>query len=286
MYISSSRWQIIPYNCLIFRRIRPNKYAMATLKKYILFLLLGSFLAVSCNENDPDDDFPSNIGITGRVNAQNEFEQPLWNERNGVEILLETGFRSFSVQGDNTGNFQLAGAPVGNYTITYSKPGFGQRIVRNVNISTTNPSFPIENGFQRIPTVTLTKLPLTEFENVNVALNELGGNNFELTISATMVPGPPANGLQKGYRVFIGNSAQLSSNNYQFQEHGISSTAELSLTYGNGLFDSLNIESGDLIYVILHGDANFDLTEEFPEGVFRFPNITAAPSEVVSVVLP
>jgi hypothetical protein len=259
---------------------------MATLKNYILFLLLGSFIVVSCNENDPDDDFPNNVGIAGRVNAQNEFEQPLWNERNGVQILLETGFRSFDVQGDNTGNFQLAGAPVGSYTITYSKPGFGKRIIRNINISTTNPSFPLENGFQRIPTATITQLPLTEFENVSVDLNELGGGNYELTVNATMVPAPPANGLQKGYRVFIGNSPQLSIEDYQFQEHGVSSNAELLLTYGNGLFDSLNVDSGDLIYVIIHGDSNFDLTEEFPAGVLRFPNVTPTSSELVSIVLP
>ena len=212
------------------------------------FALLGSLVLASCNEGDSDSDFPSSTGIQGRVVTQNEFQQPLYEERAGVEMLLEVGFREFPVDADIVGQWQLGGAPVGTYTFTIEKDGFGTIKERGIRISTVNPEYPVEEGFQRIPTFFLTKLPTTQFEDVMLDLSfetvEVGMTTdtiWNLDLTAMMNPAPPPTGQPKGYRVFLGTDNLLSKENYLFQQHYTSTSAEIALNYNDAFFDSLNI---------------------------------------------
>ncbi len=261
---------------------------MALLKKHFLLLVLTPFVLVSCN-NDDDGAFPNNVGIKGKILTQNEFAQPIYEERDGINVFYETGFRDFTVQGDVVGNYQLGGAPVGQYTITYSKPGFGTIINRNISISTVNPAYPIDNGFQKLPQVTLTKLPNTSFQTLSLELDAtVNGSDttYELHLTTTMIPAPPPNGLEKGFRVFIGDSPLVSVEDFIFQKHYTTDEAIIELTIGNELFSELDPESGDEIYVIVYGDASFDLVDTRPDESLRFPNITAEASPAASVTLP
>ncbi|HKK38099.1 MAG TPA: hypothetical protein VJ949_01620, partial [Cryomorphaceae bacterium] len=95
--------------------ITPSKMIYRSLF-YSLLLLLT---LTSCNsDDDKDNDFPSSTGIRGRVLTQNEFQQPLYDERDDVEMQLEVGFREFLLDADNVGQWQLSSAPVGTYTFT------------------------------------------------------------------------------------------------------------------------------------------------------------------------
>ncbi len=261
---------------------------MALVKKHFLLLVLATFVLASCND-DAETDFPNSVGIKGRVLTQNEFAQPLYEERNGVNVFYETGFRDFTVQGDVVGSYQLGGAPVGQYTITYSKPGYGTIINRNISISTVNPVYPIDDGFQKLPQVTITQLPNTSFQALSLELEAtVNGSDttYKLHLTASMIPAPPPNGLAKGFRVFISDSPNVSVSNFIFQKHYTTTQGLIELTLGNELFSELDPESGDEIYLILHGDANFDLVDTRPDESLRFPNITPAPSAVASVILP
>lgn len=262
---------------------------MAATRNYALvFILLISSLT-SCKDDEPTDNFGEGSGLKGKVNVQNEFQQPLYNERNGIKVLLEVGFRDFEVVADNVGQWQLAEAPVGNYTITYSKEGYSKIVQRNIALSYTNPNYQLDNKFQKIPSATLTELPLTDFTDFELALNStpVGQDTvYALNLSATMLPAPPPTGQAKGYRIFIGEDETVSPTNYIYQEYKATTSAAISKTYNNDWFTSFGIGSGDAIYAAIYGDASFNLEVVDTDSVRTFPNLSAMPGGLASVVLP
>jgi hypothetical protein len=258
----------------------------------ILFFSLFVFLLVSCDD-DEDEGFPSSTGIRGRVLTQNEFQQPLYDERDGVELEFEVGFQEFSTTADNVGQWQRGGAPVGTYTVTVSKEGYGTIEQRGIRISTVNPEYSVFNGFQTIPTFVLTERPNTQFQNVELDLSfTVQGSGMEadtiwnLDMAAVLSPAPPPTGQAKGYRVFWGTDEDLSPDNYLFQAHYTTTNEAISLNYNDQIFDLLGIQSGDVIYAQFYGDANFNLEYTTQGGELVFPNISENPSEVFSVALP
>lgn len=257
---------------------------------YPLFLVLA---LAACNNDDDIDDFPSTTGIKGKVLTQNEFQQPLYDERSGVQMQLEVGFREFLVDADNVGQWQLGGAPVGTYTITLEKEGYGTIKERGIKISTVNPEFPVYDEFQTIPTFVMTKLPVTQFEAIELDLtfttetiNSVEDTIWNLDISAAMSPAPPPTGQAKGYRIFWGTDEFLSTENYLYQSHYITNSAAISLYYDDQVFDSLGVQSGDVIYAQFYGDANFNLEYTDQDETLTFPNLAEVPSAIVSVALP
>ena len=262
---------------------------MTASRNYVLILLLIVASLTSCGDKDAQDDFGSGSGIKGRINVQNEFEQPLYDNRSGVNVNFEVGYREFDVVGDNVGNWQLTGAPAGTYKITYSKAGYSTIVQRGVNLSYTFPTFPVDNQFQKLPSVTITKIPATQFNNFVLALNSTPVGQdmiYTLNLSAVMLPAPPPTGHKKGYRIFIGKDENVSSENYLYQEYFNTSSANISHTYDNAWFTAIGIHSGDAIYAAIYGDASFQLEGEDDEGVITFPNIAVSPGAVSSVLLP
>lgn len=271
------------------RQILLKSQSMASSRNYVLILLLIVSSLSSCDDKDSEDDFGTGSGIKGRVNVQNEFEQPLYDDRSGINIAFEVGYRDFDVVADNVGNWQLTGAPAGTYKITYSKAGYSTIVDRGVNLSYTFPKFPIDNQFQKIPSVTITKIPTTQFNDFELALNTtpVGQDTvYILNLSAVMLPAPPPTGHQKGYRIFIGKDENVSSANYLYQEYNSTTSANISQTYDNAWFTEMGIRSGDAIYAAIYGDASFNLEGEDDEGGITFPNIPVEPGAVSSVVLP
>lgn len=262
---------------------------MAAARNYALvFILLVSSLT-SCNDDDPSDNFGEGSGLKGKVNVQNEFQQPLYNERSGIKVLLEVGYRDFEVVADNVGNWQLAGAPVGTYKITYSKEGYSKIVQNDIALSYTVPKYQLDNKFQKIPSVTITKLPLTDFTDFVLALNStpVGQDTvYTLNLSATMLPAPPPTGQAKGYRIFIGENENVSPTNYIYQEYKATTSAAISKTYNNDWFTTLGLSSGDAIYAAIYGDVSFNLEFTNADGVMTFPNLSALPGGSASVVLP
>lgn len=262
---------------------------MATARNYALvFILLASSL-ISCDDDDPSDNFGEGSGIKGKVNVENEFQQPLYNERSGIKVFLEVGFRDFEVVADNVGNWQLAGAPVGTYTITYSKDGYSKIVQDDIVLSYTNPNYQLDNRFQKLPSATITKLPLTDFADFELALNStpVGQDTvYTLNLSATMLPAPPPTGQAKGYRIFIGEDENVSPTNYVYQEYNATTTASISQTYNNEWFTSLGLGSGDAIYAAIYGDVSFNLEVVAADSALTFPNLSAMPGGMASVMLP
>lgn len=276
--------QIILLSCGLFRHGR-----MKISKKFLLLLavLVPVLVLTSCN----DDDFPEStpfVNIEGRIFTQNEFGQPLYSERSGVNIYLETDFRNFDVQGNNTGVFRLTNAPTGTYMIRYSKENYGTIERRGIRLVSANPDFEIIDGFQQIPSVTLTKLPTTSFNNVQAVLNgePEEGDTLTLSVAATMVPPPPPTGQAKGYRIFVGTGNTVSNESYIFQEHFSSTDANLTQVFEEELFSNIPSTPGSVLSVVLYGDANFDETYEDGTGQLIFPNLSEDPSSAVSVVIP
>lgn len=258
----------------------------------LLFFSLFVFLLVSCDDDD-DAGFSDRTGIRGRILTQNEFQQPLYDERDGVELHLEVGFQEFEVIADNVGQWQRGSTPVGTYTFTVSKDGYGTIERRGVRISTVNPEYPVFNGFQTIPTFVLTERPATQFQNVELDLSfTVQGSDMDadtiwnLDMAAVISPAPPPTGQAKGYRVFWGTDESLSPDNYLFQAHYTTTQEQINLNYNDQIFDLLGIQSGDVIYAQFYGDANFNLEYTTQEGELVFPNISETPSEVFSVALP
>ena len=262
---------------------------MGASRNYVLILLLLITSLTSCDEKDAKDDFGDGSGLKGKINVQNEFEQPLYADRNGINVKLEVGYRDFDVVADNVGYWQLPGAPVGTYKITYSKAGYSTIVQRGIKLSYTIPKYPVDNLFQKLPSATITKLPTTQFNNFELALlaTPVGQDTvYTLNLSAVMLPAPPPTGHKKGYRIFVGKNENVSSKNYLYQEYFNTSTANISHTYDNAWFNTIGIHSGDAIYAAIYGDASFNLEGEDDEGKITFPNISIEPGAVSSVVLP
>src|SRR5690554_484762 len=262
---------------------------MATSRNYGLILLLIIASLTSCDDKDTTDDFGDGSGIKGRINVQNEFEQPLYDDRSGINVKLEVGFRDFDVVANNVGEWQLAGAPTGTYKITYSKAGYSTIVQRGIKLSYTIPVYPVDNMFQKLPSVAITKLPTTQFNDFELALNAtpVGQDTiYTLNLSAVMLPAPPPTGHKKKYRIFIGKDETVSSENYLYQEYFNTNSANISQTYDNAWFTEIGIHSGDAIYAAIYGDASFNLEGENDEGETTFPNISVEPGAVSSVVLP
>lgn len=264
---------------------------MAEMSKIAFIGLFVALAITACDNSDSDTDFPTNIGLTGRIDVQNQYQQPLYNERDGIKVLLEVGYRSFSVQADNIGYYDIDGTPVGTYSATYSKPGYGTIINRDLKVSTANPSFQVVNGRQVLPTVALTKIPNTSFADEALSLNYQIINEtdtiYTLKLSARIVPGPPPTGQAKGYRVFIGTDPLLAPSNYLYQSHHTTLTDTFSLTFGTAFIDTNGIASGDMVYALLYGDANFDVQQKpLADEVPAFPNLSLEPGALTSIALP
>lgn len=262
---------------------------MAASRYFGVFLFLIATILISCEDKDDSDDFGTGSGIKGKIHVQNEFEQPLYNSRSGVNVAFEVGYRTFDVVGDAQGNWQLSGAPAGTYKITFSKPGYSTIVVKNIKLSYTHPVYSVDDMFQEIPTVTITKLPTTQFSNFEMTLNgQSQGSDtiYTLELSATMMPAPPPTGHKKGYRIFIGKTEEVSSKNYIYQEYFTTQDAEISHTFEGNWLKENGISSGDAIYAAIYGDVSFDQTYKDDKGNLVFPNITAQPGAIASAVLP
>lgn len=261
---------------------------MGILKK-LYWILLVALVFPSCTPDKPEDNYGSYTGIKGRVNVQNEFQQPLYSERNAIDVLCHVGFQDLAVTADNTGQWLIPGAPLGTYTITYSKAGYSTVVVRDIKISNTIPKYAIEEGFQKVPTATITKLPLTDFSNFSMDLSYIAqgsDTSYSLEVSAVMVPAPPPTGQAKGYRIFIGSDETVSPLNYIFQEYKSTTVANINLTYNDTWFDAQGITSGQTLYAVIYGDVSFNQEIEKSDGTLIFPNLSQTPSDLASVVLP
>lgn len=263
---------------------------MAAARYYAFFFIVIASTLAGCNNDDEDQPkFGEGSGIKGKINVQNEFQQPLYEERDGINVLFEVGFREFEVTANNTGKWQLAGAPVGTYTITYSKAGYSTIVQDNIALSYTNPNYQIDNLFQQLPTVTITKLPLTDFQDFELDLNstELGDDTiYSLDLTATMQPAPPPTGQAKGYRIFIGEDENVSPENYIYQEYFSTTDANISQTFDNDWFTSLGLSSGDALFAAIYGDVSFNMERENEDGSLSFPNLSETQGGLASVVLP
>lgn len=261
---------------------------MGILKK-LYWILLVALVFPSCTPDKPVDNFGNSTGIKGRVNVQNEFQQPLYSERDAINVLGHVGFQDLAVTADNVGQWLISGAPVGTYTITFSKAGYSTVVMRNIKVSNTIPNYAVEEGYQKLPTATITKLPLTDFDNFMLDLSYVAQGTdtaYSLEVSAVMVPAPPPTGQAKGYRIFIGSDEMVSPENYIYQEYNTTTSAQINLTYDNSWFGAQGITSGQTLYAIIYGDVSFNQEIENSDGTFTFPNLSQTPSELASVVLP
>src|SRR6056297_3541502 len=264
---------------------------MRLLKNTILLGLLPFLLVLTgCDDDGDDTPISNNVNFKGKVFVQNEFQQPLYDERSGIEILAEAGFQSFPITADAIGQYQLSSAPTGTYTFTISKDGYSTIVIDGIVMSAISPKFPVEDGFQKLPTYTITKLPTTIFENLDLDLEStLVGEEpdvdtlFTLTITSTMVPAPPPTGQSKGFRIFIGDNPDVGPEDYLFQEHYTSGEADLEVVFESEWFDALGLRSGDALFASLYGDANFNREIAIAAGDTLFPNISTEVGALSSV---
>jgi len=256
--------------------------------KFFPILLFGFALGfTSCSDDEDDNPITDDANLEGKIRVQNEFQQPLYDERDGVLLFMEVGFQSFAVDADNVGSYVLPGAPTGTYTITASKEGFGTIVREGIQISNVSPNFPVQEGNQILPTITITKLPTTEFNNLSleVSSDQDTPPEYTLTLNSEMNPGPPPTGQAKGFRIFIGQDENVGPENYIYQEHFATTDAAIEVIYENDWFDSLDLEQGDAIFAAIYGDANFDQVLVLSNDTL-FPNLTVNVGDISSVVLP
>jgi len=256
--------------------------------KFFPILLFGLALGFSsCDDDEDDNPITDDASLEGKVRVQNEYQQPLYDERDGILVFMEVGFQSYAVNADNIGNYVLSGAPTGTYTITASKEGFGTIVKEGIQISNISPNFPVQEGNQILPTITITKKPTTEFNDLSLEVNSNMADppEYTLTLNSEMNPPPPPTGQSKGFRLFIGQDETVGPENYIYQEHFTSTEAEVEVIYENNWFETLELVQGDAIFAAIYGDANFDQVLVLSNDTI-FPNLTVNVGDISSVVLP
>ena len=244
-------------------------------------------ILAACDE-DKEEDFPSNVTLKGSVLTENEYGQPLYDQRGGVTVNFETGYRTFTSTGDALGKYALSSAPVGTYVITYSKPGFGTVEKTGVIISTVDPQYPVDHGAQVLPTVKLVQKSTASFNNLSLDYTwQFSGQDTLITllVSASMVPAP-ANGLEKGFRVFLAKVPSVSASQYRLQKHFSTTDGDIAVAFDNTLLADSGIKRGDQVYVVLYGDAPQNTQYINSKGTLVFPNLSVQSSEVATLALP
>lgn len=244
-----------------------------------LFLLVISSLFLSACEKDKDEPIPESGGLFGKVSIENKYGQPLYNDRGDVDVHLSMNFYTDYINTTTDGSFQFHGLTAGTYYLRFEKEGYSKRM-RTVEYSLLSPQYPVENNSQKLSATVLTKDQNVNFNSINAELYEEG-----ILISANFSPAPPQPGLFQGYRIFMGDTEEVSPNHFLIQKFGITNSGEVNATFPLAQLNGLGFEEGDGIYFVVFADYRYDDT--YMEGdSLRFPHLSTQNSGVVSVNLP
>lgn len=251
---------------------------MRTLYTIAALFVLGSFLisSSSCNKKD-ECEYPNLTEgeISGSVLLFDDFQGAL--DKSGMAVTVLYSDPLLIDTTDSNGNYSFSNLPFGNYTLSYSKEGYGTYFstVAHLNDCKLVTEVPVFYLGKRSTTT------ISSFSAEVVAVHV----DFDVTIN-------PAGSTEQAryFRIFFKNQNDVSSSSYDV-DSGILFTESNAITMSLSVGDlhSLGFNSGDNIYAKVYGESYYsneyydaDLTN--PHTVFPNLNIVTVPD--VDFVVP
>ncbi len=220
------------------------------------------FITLSSCKDDVVCAYPDLTGgdINGNVLLFDDDKNPM--DRNGMEVSIVGTIPLIFDTTDADGNFTLADIDFGDYSLAYSKEGYGTYIAAvahnndDCELVTNMPQFYLG---QKSTTSVLSLIAQEIAAHVEI----------DLTISPAGTPETP-----RYVRLFFKKQSDVSSSSYDFK-------SELMIVESNALnvilaiveFSQMGFVSGDLIYVKAYGDSYYSNEYyNFLQDRFVFPN--------------
>ena len=240
--------------------------------KFYLILLLALPFFTSCKDDEPVEEPPAKGNIMGQVILYDEFNNSVSDS--GMTVSVE-GTSNFAVT-DTGGNFTIAGVLLGNYTLTYEKPGFGTYKMYNVELVSRN------------QTITLGETPelgmksKTSISNVTLAPS---GTDFFFFISTNPISSASTNHY---YRMFFATYAGVNYKDYSNYSELFTADVDPHInTFTASDFYAMGFISGDEIFARAYGESIYsNAYDDSTLGYRVFPNINITTKPAVSFVLP
>ena len=221
------------------------KFIKSTLSVLLLLSISGALItSISCKKED-ECAYPDLIAadISGSVLLFDDAKNPM--DKNGMLVSIVGSVPLISDTTDNDGNFTLENVDFGNYTLSYSKAGYGTFLygvahVNDCKLVTEVPKFYLG---KRSTTSILTLSSETVAANVHI----------DLTLNPAGTEDEP-----RYVRLFFKKQSDVSNSSYDFQS-GIlfTETNALNLNLSVGDMDGMGFVSGETIYVKAYGESYY-----------------------------
>lgn len=234
-------------------------------------LILGLYLASSSSCKKEDEcEYPNltSADINGNVNLFDDFEEPLDKSGMVVSILYTNPIISDTT--DENGNYSLKNVDFGNYTLSYSKQGYGTYLTNFAHRNECQLANQVPQYFlgQR-STTTITSLsvqPIVSSIKIDVTINPAGTDE-----------------QPRYYRLFFKNQNDVSNSSYDVQSGLLVTNTNAGTTnLSIGDLHGLGFQPGETIYVKAYGDSfysndYFDLDQDEPIILYPNTNIVTVP---------
>ena len=220
---------------------------MKTLNKLLSFLSVfilsvALFTTSSCKKEEVCD-YPNQTSsdIVGSVALYDDAKIP--QDKSGMVVSIVGSIPLISDTSDSNGNFRLANIKFGNYSLQYSKNGYGTFLfgVGHTDECALQTDVQVLHLGKK-STTTITSLS-AEVISVNVDIN-VGFFPF----GTSEVP--------RYFRIFFSHLSDVSNSSYDF-ESGILFTESNAETINLHITDinAMGFESGETVYVTAYGDS-------------------------------
>lgn len=237
---------------------------------------LAAVLAISilsCSDKNSEEPWELVGTVEGEVTLVTEFgtQEEI---KGGATISFQAGNESKETISDAEGAYAAAEIPMGTYDVVFKKEGFATSTVRGTRIIGGSMPLYLYQTLTRPSTTTITNLtavPSGAYFILNSIVNH--GN----TNPSPFVP----------LIVFVGTSADVSSQNYVFSRN-YNFMEPSGASFNSTIYiDKQAFPSGSTAYMIAYGMAySYNILYNPETRLNEYVGLSATPSNVVSVKIP
>lgn len=228
---------------------------------------------MGCNPDETADPVTS-ADIIGSVNLYDEGTTQL--AKDGVLVSIEGSNPLKSTVTDAAGSFVLSSIPFGNYTLSFSKAGFGT--YKRVGILHT------DTGKSTIinPSPSIGQLSSTTITGV---VSDFSDKSAILVIETSPAP---TSQVPRYIRAFFSKNANVSFYNYlKYTEVYKHPSNPANLELGIKALNNMGFNTGDTVFARVYGDSFWSNDyDNIATGKREFPNLNSTTVDAVYFVVP
>lgn len=234
-----------------------------------------ALISSACKKETPPQVQNPAEKLRGKVELNGVYGGVVLEGRAGTQALLVGNFQNFNVSTDNSGRFEFGNVPDGTYSLTVSRADYVPATINNILFSKNSPALPVDGEYQIIPTVTLGRKSVSEFDTTTVNIMYNTEITFQDTVdgelvtiidtlssdiyfrSVRMEPETANPSAKFGYRLFMSKTPNPSPANNLRTVHGVLSGANtvVEQTWTQSEWQNFGFSKGDMVYIRIYGDA-------------------------------